>query len=381
MRIGLIGCGNVVLNRHLPALRAVAGVEIAAAADPTPASLLAARDAAGLAAADCTPDWQDLVARTDVDAVLVATPQRVRPAIAIAAAAAGKHLLCEKPLAISPVEARRMVAAARNHGVTLATVHNYVFVPAFRSLKEIMDSGEIGEVEAVILNFLGVEARPGTAGYRPRWRRDVREAGGGVLMDMLHAVYLAGWFVGANPIAVSATVDARMADSGDVEDFALVRYEFPRGHALVNVAWGHGPGGVELMGTRGRAILTNERLGTLPFAAPDQIDVVTPDGARELAAEKDYASSFELVARDFRDAVESGGSPAADGEAGVAVLEAVVAAYESAALGREVRLPLAPTDPVFMHGAPGVALLPVQAESTVWRRRLYGAGQRADGAG
>ena len=66
-------------------------------------------------------------------------------------------------------------------------------------------------------------------------------------MDMLHAVYLAGWFFGADPVAVSATVDRRYDDGGNVEDYALVRYDYPSGHALVNMAWGLGPGGTSLM--------------------------------------------------------------------------------------------------------------------------------------
>src|SRR5687768_10009277 len=100
MRVGLIGCGNVGLGHHLPALLGVEGIEVAAVADPTPERLEAARAAAGLGAADAHLDWRELVARADVDAVVVATPQRFRPEIAIAAARAGKHLLCEKPLAL-----------------------------------------------------------------------------------------------------------------------------------------------------------------------------------------------------------------------------------------------------------------------------------------
>ena len=100
-----------------------------------------------------------------------------------------------------------MVDAAKWNNVTMATVHNYTFIPVYRLLKDVLDGGEIGALEMVVLNFLSVEDRPGSADYRPRWRHDVSESGGGVLMDILHAVYLAGWFFGADPVAVSATVD------------------------------------------------------------------------------------------------------------------------------------------------------------------------------
>ena len=372
MRVGIVGCGNIVVNYHLPAFLATAGVEVRALTDPTPERLRAALDTAGLPASAGTDDWRELVTRSDVDAVVVATPQAVRPAIAVAAAAAGKHLLCEKPLALSPAEAWRIVEAARERGVTLATVHNYTFLPVYRALKRIVDGGEIGELGVAILNFLGVEDRLGAAHYRPRWRHDVAEAGGGVLMDMLHAVYLAAWFMGANPVAVSATVDRRLGNGGNVEDLALVRYDYPRGYALVNMAWGHGPGGVELMGTRGRAVLVNEGFGTHPFVPPERIVVATPDGRREEVAEPEFGLSFAAIAADFRDAVAAGRSPAASGEDGAAVLEAVVGAYASAALGREVALPLDRDDPVFREGAAGIARLPVSERSAVRRRGLYG---------
>ncbi len=381
MRIGIVGCGNVALRRHLPALLAVEGIAVRAVADPTPERLVAARAAAGLGERDGHADWRELVARRDVDAVVVTTPQRVRPEIAIAAAAAGKHLLCEKPLALAPAAAHAMVAAARRHRVTLATVHNYAFIPVYREIKAVVDAGEIGVLEVATLNFLGVEDRPGTEGYRPRWRHDSAEAGGGVLTDMLHAVYLAAWFFGAEPVAVAATVDRRHDDGGDVEDLALVRYDFPRGHALINMAWGHGPGGAELTGTRGRAVLVTEGFGTHPFVPPERVHVVGANGRREFAPDTTYEGAFAAVAADFRDAVVQGRSPAADGAAGAATLEAVVGAYAAAALGREVALPLDPADPVYARGAAGIAALPLPDGSRVRRMGLFGTAALGGGGG
>ena len=381
MRVGIVGCGNVALRRHLPAFSAVAGVEVRAVADPTPERLAAAREAADLSVGDAHADWRALVHRSDVDAVVVTTPQRARPEIAIAAAAAGKHLLCEKPLALTPAEAHAMVEAARRQRVTLATVHNYVFIPLYRELKGVVDGGEIGDLEVAALNFLGVEDRPGTEGYRPRWRHDLAEAGGGVLMDMLHAVYLAAWFFGADPVAVSAIVDRRLDDGGDVEDFALVRYEYPHGHALINMARGQGPGGVELAGTRGRLVLVNEGFGTHPFVPPERVHVTGVNGRREFAPDPTYEAAFASVVADFRDAVAEDRPPAADGAAGAATLEAVVAAYAAAALGREVALPLDPADPVYAHGAAGIAALPLPDGSRVRRRGLFGTGAVTGGGG
>jgi predicted dehydrogenase len=172
MRIGLIGCGNVGVNAHIPAVRANEGMTIVAAADPTRERLQEAAAAAGLGPADLHADWRELLTRKDVEAVIVATPQRFRPEIVIAAATAGKHVLAEKPLALTPADAQAMIDAARASGVTLATVHNYHFMPVYRDIKEVLDSGEIGQPEIAVLNYLGVEDRPGAAAYSPRWRHD-----------------------------------------------------------------------------------------------------------------------------------------------------------------------------------------------------------------
>ena len=140
------------------------------------------------------------------------------------------------------------------------------------------------------------------------------------------------------------------------------------------MAWGHGPGGTSLMGTRGRAVLVAEGFGTHPFVPPERIHMTTANGARKLIPEPRFGPCFELIAADFRDAVAKNRPPAATGAAGAVVLCAVVGAYESAALGREVRLPLDEVDPVYQLGAPGIARLAVSVQSQVWRRRLYGVG-------
>ena len=145
MRIGLIGCGNVGVNAHIPAVQANEGMTIVAAADPTPAAAAGGgRRRPGSTRPTSTPIGATLLARDDVDAVIVATPQRFRPEIVIAAAKAGKHILAEKPLALTPAAAQAMIDAAREHGVTLATVHNYHFMPVYPDIKHVLESGEIG---------------------------------------------------------------------------------------------------------------------------------------------------------------------------------------------------------------------------------------------
>jgi predicted dehydrogenase len=375
MRIGLIGCGNVGVNAHIPAVQANEGMTIVSAADPTPERLQAAAAAAELAATDLYTDWQDLLSREDVEAVIVATPQRFRPEIVMAAVMAGKHVLAEKPLALTPANAQAMIDAARTGGVTLATVHNYHFMPVYRDIKEVLDSGEIGQPEIAVLNYLGVEDRPGVAAYSPRWRHRAADSGGGVLMDMLHVVYLANWFMGGPPLAVSAWVDKRLDGDGDVEDVALVRYAYENGQALVNMAWGVGPGGVEIGGTEGRVVMTNTEFGTHPFVPAARLDVVAESGSRSWTPRDAVAYGMAGVAADFRDAVASGAEPIANGECGLRVLVGVLGAYVSAALLAEVELPLPSDHPVYTRGSAGIADLELPDASPVLRRGLFGVNQ------
>ncbi|HEX5992250.1 MAG TPA: Gfo/Idh/MocA family oxidoreductase [Thermomicrobiales bacterium] len=372
MRIGLIGCGNVGVNAHIPAAQANEGLTIVAAADPTPERIQAAAAAAGLGPDDLHADWRQLIARADVEAVIVATPQRFRPEIVIAAASAGKHVLAEKPLALTPADARAMIDAAREHGVTLATVHNYHFMPVYRDIKEVLDSGEIGQPEIAVLNYLGVEDRPGAAAYSPRWRHRAADSGGGVLMDMLHVVYLANWFMDGPPLAVSAWVDRRLEGDGDVEDIALVRYVYENGQALINMAWGVGPGGVEIGGTRGRVVMTNRDFGTHPFVPAARLDVVAESGSRSWTPRDAVAYGMAGIVGDFRDAVAANVEPVASGESGLRVLDAVLGAYVSGALGDEVALPLPDDHPVYAKGSAGIGDLGLPDRSPVLRRGLFG---------
>jgi len=238
----------------------------------------------------------------------------------------------------------------------------------------VIEGGEIGTIETAIVNFLSVDDRPGNSAYRPRWRHDARESGGGVLMDMMHAVYLADWLMGQKPVAVSAFVDRRLDQDGDVEDYALVRYRYPTGQAMVNMAWGNGPGGIELMGTEGRAILINQDFGTHPFVQPERIEVFGKRGKRQIISEASITRGHLTVVANLRDAIQGEAEPAADGSEGVRVLESVVGAYKSGALGEQVTLPLSSDDPIYKYGAIGVNELTLPDDSPVKIRRLFGLG-------
>ena len=372
LRVGLVGCGSVALAAHVPTyLSLPEAFRVVAVVDPTPARSRLAQERLALADGDAYPTYEPLLARDDVDVIDVCTPPSMRRQIVTAAAAAGKHVLSEKPIATSPREGDDMVAAARDARVTLGVVHNYLFLPEVAAARTLVEEGGIGTVEVAILNYLGVLDNPGSAEYRPGWRHDAVVAGGGVLMDMLHVLYVAELLLGQPVRRVSALVDARVPGSL-VEDLALCRLEGDTAVALVNVGWGNGPGGLEISGSEGRVSVRYRDGGTSPFFALERLTVVGPAGARTLEVDTRASNGYLPLFADFAASVRDGREPAASGEAGERALEMVLAAYESAALERPVAVPLDRADPVYQFGVAGLSQLPLPEESRLRRRGIFG---------
>jgi predicted dehydrogenase len=378
LRVGIVGCGNVALNFHLPAYQALPDqFVVAGVADPTPERLDLGRARARLTADQAHADPHLLIARDDIDVVDVCAPQQLHRDLVVAAAGADKHILCEKPIAAAPADATVMIAAAEQSRVVLAVVHNYLFFPEIVAARHVIAGGELGEVRAVIINMLGVVDSPGAAGYRPLWRHDPSASGGGVLMDMLHAVYLAESLLGSPFQRVSAYIDS--ANPGDlVEGLALCRFEADRSAALVNVGWGLGPGGIDVSSGGGRLAVRYRDDATFPWAPFERLTVTAGGKTRAVPLAPGQELVPHVVASvgstlaDLADAIEERRPPAADGHAALRTLEATVAAYASAALGTSLTLPLPAESPLHRLGATGLLELDVPPSSGVRRRGLFG---------
>ena len=127
MRFGLIGCGWIVERDHIPAMLQSERVDIVAVADVSPERARLAGRIAGLPESACLTDYRALLDRSDVDIVSVASPPGTRLKIVRDAAAAGKHIVCEKPFALSLADADEMIAACEAADVTLGIYHNYLY--------------------------------------------------------------------------------------------------------------------------------------------------------------------------------------------------------------------------------------------------------------
>jgi predicted dehydrogenase len=267
LRGAVIGAGGIVARlRHIPAFQEAARTglaEIVAICDPVASALDETGELFGVA--DRYADWQEVLARDDIDVVTIATPNSLHEPIAIAALQAGKHVMCEKPLALSLAGAHRMAEAARQADRITAVNHRYRWVPAARYLKELVETGETGAVRQIFMNYFNaLVADPST----PLQWRQTRAEGGGVLGDIgSHLIDLSLWLLG--PIARvrcdlrTFTRERPILGNGmahvDVDDAVSCLLEFASGAVGVmnasGICWGRGNHQrVEVYGTKGSIV-------------------------------------------------------------------------------------------------------------------------------
>jgi predicted dehydrogenase len=184
--VAIVGAGLIGRKRA----SALQGARLVAVADLDLGRARALADPVGAAA---TSDWASAVRRDDVDLVIVATTNESLAPVSCAAAAAGKHVLVEKPAARSVAEVDRIAAAAAP-GTLVRVGFNHRYHPALQLAREIVDSGVLGPLMFV----RGRYGHGGRVGYESEWRADPERSGGGELIDQgVHLIDLAGWFLGA----------------------------------------------------------------------------------------------------------------------------------------------------------------------------------------
>jgi predicted dehydrogenase len=195
IKVGLIGGGGIV-DAHIRGYRAYADViKVTAVADVVAEA--AQRRAAELDAAAYT-DYRQMIMEADVDAVDICLPHYLHADAIVAAARAGKHILCEKPLCLTVLQADEVHQAVSAAGVTLMCAHNQLYLPAVSKAKELLDQGVIGPVyEVRTADSFYNDFDPKNMG----WRASAATSGGGELMDTgYHPTYLMLHFAGASPV-------------------------------------------------------------------------------------------------------------------------------------------------------------------------------------
>ena len=144
-RVGIVGCGGIANGKHLPALTTLDNVEIVYFCDIIKERAEEAKEKYGTPDAKVTENYMDVV-NSDVDTIHVCTPNRSHCEISCAAMEAGKHVLCEKPMAINAEEGRRLVEAEKESSAKLMIIQNQRFIPAAQYIRRMFKEGKFGEV-------------------------------------------------------------------------------------------------------------------------------------------------------------------------------------------------------------------------------------------
>lgn len=380
LKVGMIGCGNVVSYGHRPALTSLENVELVALADITPARRQIGKDWFSLNDDQLYESYKDILAIDEIEAVVVTVPQSFRRQIVLDAFAAGKHVLSEKPISDTPEVAAELIQAADKAGLKFGMVHNYHFLPEYRQIKQMITAGTVGEVRVAMMHFLSVIDYPGAAEYKADWRHTMA-SGGGVLMDMIHAVYLTEWLMGQTAQQVMAFVDAPEYAHRKpiIEDLALVQIAFPKGYATIHMGWGEGVGGVDISGSEGQIRMRYKDYQTSGFNQPVELYSVNSQWGRSDHAISNLDTHMDNIGRsftqlwaDFRDAIWENREPLATARAGHRALEIALAAYLSGVTGQVVTLPLSADNPVYKKGIAGMVDVPAWEHSKTKQAGLFG---------
>jgi predicted dehydrogenase len=305
---GLIGAGDIARKRVAPALRDAPSSTLLAVSRAR--SALAAEFAREFGIARPYSDWRELIADRDVDAVYIATPVRVHEEQAMAAAAAGKHVLCEKPMAMTAAECDRIIAACRANGVALGVAYYRHFYPVIARTKAILASGDVGDpVLAQLDAFEPFNPSPES----PRaWLLDPSESGGGPMMDFgCHRLEILINLFG--PVRRVTSLVANAAFPREVEDTAVAALQFER-ETCATVTVSHAAqeprDTVSIFCTRGSLHVGTLNRGDLR---------ITTAGGESRESHPPAANIHQPLVEDFVDAVLTGREPGVGGDIGRAV--------------------------------------------------------------
>jgi len=295
--------------------------------DPARARAFAARH--GLPSSYC--ELETLLADPAVDIVYISTANQRHHGEAILAASAGKHLLCEKPLALTLAHATEMVGAFRRRGLVMGTNHHLRNAATHREFRRLLGEGAIGRPLAVRLSH-AVHLPPALR----TWRVNDKEGGGAILDIAVHDVDLLRFLLGTEPIeAVALAGSCGMAAEG-VEDNAMAVLRMQDG-LLAQLHLGYAfPAAVTSLDIEGEAGVLSARNALSPSPVGE---VLLRRGGREEAVPVEHENLYAGAVRRFAAAVRGEGSPAASGEDGVRSLAAALAIREAAATGRRAMIP------------------------------------------
>ncbi|HRE26619.1 MAG TPA: Gfo/Idh/MocA family oxidoreductase [Anaerolineales bacterium] len=293
IKVGIVGCGFIGMGKHLPSMMKVEGVEPVAFCDIVPErAQAAAKQFGGHDALVCT-DYRDLLNRTDIDAVHVCTPNSTHAEISIAAMKAGKHVMCEKPMAKTAAEAKAMLDVSRETGKLLTIGYQNRFREDSLFMKSLCQQGELGDI------YLGKAFATRRRGV-PTWGvfMDKEKQGGGPLIDLgTHALDLTLWMMeNYEPVSALGSTFDKIGKLGspansmgpwdpakyEVEDSAFGLVKFKNGTTVIlEASWAL------------NTVISNEAM-TLLCGTKAGADMFPPEGPGVRTAEAQAAPTYHV---------------------------------------------------------------------------------------
>lgn len=337
--IAIVGAG-MVARYHAQAIAAAAGARLVATCRVDRAKAAAAEAEFRV---PCETDYGVLLARPDVDAVCICTPSGAHAAQTVAAARARKHVLVEKPMALTTQDADAMIEACARAGVVLGVALQRRTEPAYQAVRRAIAGGVLGQpvLGLALIPYFRAQAYYDSASWRGTWAED----GGGALMNQgIHIADLLLWFMGDVDEVQART--ATLAHSIEVEDDLAATLKFKSGalgSIVATTAAAPGfPHRVEVYGTRGGVQLEAEAVVRWEGEAAGAIDASLRPGTAAAGAGSSPTglapTGHARILADFVAAVRGGRPPLVPGEEGRRSLALVLAVYEAARTGRPVRV-------------------------------------------
>ena len=338
LRLAMIGCGDIS-QQYLKAAAAMDCAEIVVVMDAVEAH---AEKLAKEYGKEYTTDYAGVLKRKDVDAVIVSVPHYLHKELAMQAAKAGKHVLCDKPIATNVADGKKMIEACRKAGVKLSVNFPKRHLSPIQKAKELLEAGTIGEVIYIVSDERGYKPESyWSQGWSGRvttdWRKSKEKAGGGVLiMNMIHTIDAMRYATGLEPVWVSGLVDT-FVSAVEVEDTAAAVMKLSNG-AMYSIQSasslaGSKPTWTTIHGKLGQMIperpvrVYTTRTDT-PFKAGEWTEVAVPEDKLS------YVPYLTVTCK----AILEGREVPIPGIEGVKSLAAVMGIYESSKSGKAVKL-------------------------------------------
>lgn len=329
---GVIGCGGIADKRTIPeGIIPATDSKLVAVMGPHKEKVEAVADKYGVSGR--YTDVESLLSDPQVDAVYIGSPNYVHHRQVIAAAEAGKHILCEKPLAMTVKECEEMVSVCKREDVRFSAGFMMRFHSCHKEALRIVDGGLIGDLVTGRIQFAcWYPDIPGA------WRQDPVQGGGGCLMDLgIHGINLLRMFLG-DVVEVFAYNDT-LTFGYPVEDSSTVTMKFETGiygmvDSYFNIRYPAAGNGLELNGTKG-SIITE---GTIGQESKGSLSVSVENGEKGQVITPVPVNIYKAEAEDLIRSIREGTEPLNSGEEGLKDQKIAMAAYESSRTGQKVRI-------------------------------------------